>query len=156
MNAQPTLRLPMPPAEVTLIPLDMAAAIAGLHLDHALERVESGEWRWAWDLAAGHERRTLHVWRECLTNAECGMRNAEFAAGSALPAPRSLLSVLDAVIGTPMPEVRLVSLETRWSVRAQTIRRWLAVGDLSYRRGGHTLWLARASLVAFLERRLVA
>ena len=149
MKAQPTLRLLMPPAEVTLIPLDMAAAIAGLHLDHALERVESGEWRWAWDLAAGHERRTLHVWRECLTAAG----SAEQGAASTAP---GLGAVLDAVIGTPMPEVRLVSLETRWSVRAQTIRRWLAVGDLSYRHAGHTLWLSRASLVAFLERRLVA
>lgn len=144
-TAQSTLRLPMPPATVTLIPLDMAAALAGIHLDHALERVESGEWRWAFDLAAGHERRTLHLWRGCLIpNAECGMRNAELAA------------VIDAAIGTPVDEVRLVSLETRWSVRAQTIRRWLAAKEIGWRRGDHTLWLSRAGLAAFLERRLAA
>lgn len=140
---QPTLRLPLT-SRATLLSLDMAATLAEIHLDHALERVESGEWRWAFDLAAGHERRTIHVWRECV------QPQAEVSGGWELPA------VIDAVVGTTMPEVRLVSLETRWSVRAQTIRRWLAAKEILWRRGDHTLWLSRAGLVAFLERRLVA
>lgn len=139
---QPTLRLRLS-ADVTLVPLDMAAASAGIHLDHALERVESGEWPWAFDLRAGAEVRRLHVWRPCLED-------------SAFRLPHSALDeVVGAVIGTTMDEVRLVSLEVRWSLRAQTIRRWVLSGDVRARLAGHTLWLDRASLAAFLKRRRV-
>lgn len=156
MNAplQAPLRLPLPPVEVTLIPLDMAAAVAGIHLDHALERVECGEWRWAFDLRAGQEVRRLHVWRQCL--AAAAVDRGEPGSGLKLhpPSTPNLSTVIDAVIGTPVAEVRLVSLETRWSVRSQTIRRWLQAGEISYRRGDHTLWLERGSLAAFLTRRV--
>jgi hypothetical protein len=138
---QPLLRMPIA-AEVSLVPLATVGALLGLHTDGVFELVDQGEWPWVFDLRAGKGRiRELRVWRGCLGKAEGGARKAELTA------------VLADVIGTTTGDVRGAALETRWQVSNQTFRRLLKAGEISGRIAGHTLWLQRESLAAFLERR---
>jgi hypothetical protein len=142
LPVQPTLRLPLA-ADVTLLSLATACAAVGWHTDRGTEAVETGEWPWVFDLSTGARAiRELRVWRESLT-ADGGTRNAE------------LSEVLDAVIGTRLPDVRGAALETRWQVSDHTLSRLVKAGELTGRVAGHTLWLSRASLAALLERRRV-
>lgn len=142
---QPALRLALS-AQVALVSLDAAASAAGLHMDGALERVESGEWLWCFDLwAAGHGRiREVRVWRVCLTDPER-------AAGAALEA------VVADALGPVAADgcVRGAALETRWRTSPATLRRLLRRGEITGAVRGKTLWLEAASLAAFLQRRRI-
>jgi len=139
--AQPLLRMPLA-ADVALIPLITVGALLGLHTDGVHELIDQGEWPWVFDLRTGNGTvRELRVWRGCFGKAEGGRKNAELKA------------VVADVIGTTTGDVRGAALETRWQVSNQTLRRLLKAGEIRGRINGHTLWLDRASLAEFLERR---
>lgn len=139
--AQPLLRMPLA-ADVALIPLSTVGALMGLHTDGVHELIDQGEWPWVFDLRAGRGVvRELRVWRGCFDKAGSGKREAASAA------------VVADVIGTTTGDVRGAALETRWQVSNQTLRRLLKAGEITGRITGHTLWLDRASLAEFLERR---
>ena len=139
--AQPLLRMPLA-AEVALIPLVTVGALLGLHTDGVHELIDQGEWPWVFDLRAGRGSiRELRVWRGCFGKAGSGKREAVSA------------EVLADVIGTATGDVRGAALETRWQVSNQTLLRLKKAGEIEGRIAGHTLWLKRESLAAFLERR---
>jgi hypothetical protein len=137
----PLLRMPLA-AEVSLVPLITVGTLLGLHTDGVHDLIDQGEWPWVFDLRTGRGAvRELRVWRGCLQNVGSGKGEAGSAA------------VIADVIGTTTGDVRGAALETRWQVSNQTFRRLLKSGEISGRISGHTLWLERESLAAFLQRR---
>lgn len=126
-------------AKVSLVSLKTISASTGWHIDEVTERAD--EWPWVFDLSTGSRKVTeRRVWKACLEGDT---------------STRKLADVLAEVIGTETADVRGAMLETRWDVSNQTLKRLTEAGEFSHRVGGHTLWIERASLVAFLTRRLI-
>lgn len=144
---QPTLQMPIT-ADVALVPIAMACASRGIHIDAGFANVESGVWPFAFDISAGAGAiRELRVWVMCLTDVE---RTEALKAQ-----PGGLREVVTHCIGTTSGDVRGAALEIRWQVSNQTLRRLLSAAELRGRLSGRTLWINRGSLEGFLERRRV-
>ena len=135
---QRTLLLPIS-AEAVLLSPGTVAAVTGWHVD-AVEAA-SQSWRWVFDLGTG--RRIVaekRIWRRHVTGDAEGMTNE---------------AVLAEIIGTDKGDVRGAFLETRWGVSGPTLHRLWAAQQFAGRVNGHTLWIERASLASFLNRRLI-
>lgn len=129
-------------ADVALVPLDTVGAHAGVHAEEVIRKVDQGEWPWVFDIGSGRKLREMRVWRLCLTEPQIA-RDAEIDG------------VIANIIGTETGDVRGAQIETRWRVSDRTIKRLCRAGEIACRINGHTLWLQRASLAAFLQRRRV-
>ena len=112
--------------------------VPGHELAGVVEEVGADVSRWR----AG-DRVTVPFVCACGTCEQCLTGNQE----------ADLATVTADVIGTTEGDVRGAALETRWQVSNQTLLRLRRDGDITGRIAGHTLWLERGSLVAFLERR---
>ena len=137
---QQSLRLPLT-HEVILVSLDTVGAEMGWHIDHV------NEWaveQWAFDLSySSLRRKEIRVWIRSLREPD--------AARKATPN-----EVIESVIGSPlMDKFRAASLESRWRVSGITLARLRRDQEITGQRIGHSWWITRSSLRAFLERRLV-
>jgi len=145
MDTLTQLRLPLTvAANVSLVTVDVARAARGVDAESVVALLESGTIRWAWDFAAPGAscRREVRIWVRDLV-------------GSAGP-DETQESVIAQVIGaTPGGRQRAAVIETRWSISAQHIQTLVAAGLWQEDRVGHTRYLRRQSLAAFLADRLI-
>lgn len=139
-------RLPLEvSANVALVTVETVRAVRGVDAESVVACIEEGKIRWAWDVAApgSASRREIRIW-------------ADEIADPAAVAGMSLASVISAVIGsTPGGRQRAAVIETRWTISAQHIAALVRAGVWQEDRIGHTRYLRRQTLEAFLQERLI-
>lgn len=127
--------------------VDLGAIKSWLACDseEATALIESGRIPWAFDLSAGNSQiRELRVWARCLQRPE-ESRSA------------TLDQVLDDVVGNPDvgPETPASRVERRWVMSTRQIIRLRRANMIQGEIRGHTLWLFKPSLRAFLTARRI-
>jgi hypothetical protein len=128
-----------------LVPVSFCACALGIRNDEVAERVESGQIRWAFDMAQpGARARCLRVWVQSLDRYRAG-----------LPDPKELTeeAVISDVLGTRLHRIRASNLGVRWNLSRQFFWRLLHAGEVSGELEGHSIFLNRESLVRWLHRR---
>lgn len=132
-------------ANVSLVTVETVRAVRGVDAESVVASIEEGRIRWAWDFAApgSATRREVRIWADEIADPEA-------------VAKRSLAEVIAAVIGaTPGGRQRAAVLETRWTISAQHIQALVRAGVWQEDRIGHTRYLRRQTLEAFLQERLI-
>lgn len=144
LQAQLPLRVS---ARTALLDVRACRAALGVDEDSVLGLVDSGDLRWAFDLALapGGERREVRVWAPCVL----AIQHGQIQPGT------TLREVIPQIV--PAGRARLRSGEVRQLllVSQQTVSRWAAAGELRGEISGHQLWINAGSLAALLERRAI-
>lgn len=128
--------------------------------DMILDRIETGDLEWAWDLSSGDLRAARHV-REILVWAGCVEAVAQaMEAGS----PRTIgrqangwdedVVKADVVTGNRM-DLRIGEVAQRLGVRKDTVFRWVRQGWLPTQQRGGARWIGTAALWEFLRSRRI-
>lgn len=131
-------------SEVTLVGMEsVRAAKGGLDAESVAALVDAGRFRWVWDMSAATAHRRELRWL------------AEEVLRDQVPEEESV--AIDRVLGglTNRQAFRTAEIEQRWILSNATLLRFGRAGELSFENRGRNKWISRASLVAFLRRRLV-
>lgn len=131
-------------SNVQLIDISTASAALGVDRDTIRADIDSGDLSWAWDFASdGSPRREIRVWKRCLDG------------DNVLLAAKADADVATEILGNK-PWLRSGELQALLSTTHPSILRWRTSGELTGELRGHTLWITRASLVAFLKARRIS
>lgn len=128
--------------DVTLVSIDTVRVVkGGLDAESVMALVDAGRFTWVWDLAtAGAARRELRFLAAEVLREE---RVAEEAD-----------AIRIALGGTTQRAAfRTAEIEGRWVVSNQALARFGRSGELRVTMHGRVKWIARDSLVSFLQRR---
>lgn len=134
-------------ASAALVTVESARIALGMDEDSVLGLVESGDLRWAWDIAVHPGRiREVRIWAQCLVARQQG----DDQPGATLAA------VTREILGSG-PETRLRAAQVRalFCCSQQQIQRLVAHDELSGDVIGKKRWVTRASIESFLQRRRI-
>jgi hypothetical protein len=148
--------LPLPVANnVALVGIEGARNVLGLDAESISALIQDGELLWVWDFAlspVAAARRELRFWRLDLIAAASRRQGKAEVIGT-----RDLL--LPVVLDTILPPTKAAfnswELQALLTISGQQLQRLCDVKHLSGEVRGHTRWITRSSLVAFLSKRLV-
>ena len=131
--------------EVVLVGMPVARFFLGADSEAVAAMVDDGRLMWVWDFSAtGSRRRDLRFWVPELRALPDGRPHAD---------PRE--GIGKAIGRTPDGRQRSAEMEVRWSMSAQLVRSLVDLRDLDGPIQGHTRFLTRQSMEAFLLARLV-
>lgn len=138
------------PLRPVLVPLSDTTTLLKLRHEAVLDMVDCGELRWVWNIArAGASRAEYRFWLGEIF-ARIG------AAPLTMPAVPTLDVVIRCVIGRDksVPHLHSESVADLLGTRRQVVHAWLATGELAGPAVGRKQYVTRASLEAFLTRRI--
>lgn len=131
-------------SNVQLVDISTACAALGVDRETVRAQVESGDLSWAWDFGADTSpRREIRVWKKCLDGDNTTL--AALGGGD----------VATEILGSKA-WLRSGELQALLSTTHPSILRWRASGELKGELRGHTLWITRTSVAAFLASRRIA
>lgn len=130
----------------TLVTVDTARAVLGMDAESIAALCESGRLAWAFDLkAAGHHRREIRIWCECLSAYQSGIH-----------VPGGIDEALDSIIGHSFVDwIPCTRVAQRFCVHRRSVYRWAEGGVVITSRVDHTVRVLRASLASFLASRRI-
>ena len=129
-------------ARAALVTVDTACSVLGVDSESISAMVDSGELIWVWDVSARQNTiRELRIW------------STELADRTAARRPER--EVLSAILPTRRDQFRAAEVAMTLRVSDPHLLRLIRLGTLSGPAIGHTQWITRASLSAFLTTRLV-
>lgn len=128
-----------------LVPVEFVRAMLGCRAEQVYWAIQAGRVRWAFEIGtnARAEQPTIRIWaRELLTPGACGHFEEEW--------------VVEAIVGHEgRASLRSVEVEHLLMVNRSHVKRLFDLEELSGKLVCGHLWITRASVVAFLRRRLV-
>lgn len=131
-----------------LVPMAVAVVKLGFTAESIREMRDAGELRWVWDIGLGGRKiENLRFWFGELDRLDMGDNSARYQQ----PGP-----VIQAVVGHPeAAELGSRTVTETLFITRNTLQGLHLTGELTGRLDRHVRRTDRASLVAFLERRLI-
>jgi hypothetical protein len=136
--------------QTLLVTIDAVRAVRGLDAEGVWAEVDQGRLRWVWDISTrphGRDTRTLSV-------RELRFWVAELIAPE-LCQPLAPEQAFALILGKGRQQWRAGEVMQGLLCSRSFVKRLIDAGELSGPIAGHTRWITRSSLAAFLRRRLI-
>lgn len=130
----------------TLVTIDTARAVLGIDAVSVTALCESGEIRYAFDLASdANHRREIRIWAESLAQYKSGRRLEADDRGA-----------IESIVGHPLSQwIACSQVAQRFTIHRRTVYRWAEAHLITANQNNHSYHVLRVSLTQFLQSRRI-